>query len=423
MMNPSNTPLNRYGIFRKTGLFLFFGVVVLGTFFGGFLVPLLWIGTFLALGVMGMCLGYVATGQCPVCNEHLQVHKKRGGTRCRACGASLMIQDGRLWSLQSSSVNTPAASQSSQGPPARKPLLTRGYLMGIGICVLLFLLARFAADRPPADKQPDAGVGLEPATQIAGQDAESKSVESPAEKQVAGPQPARDPPARQPAADNKPTIPGLSAADVYAVFTEQGFALSTEAFPEEVDSGIRMPPSTLWECGKRGGGPLEPKVQIFGYSDSEIMNIRGFYFGTSSDARVIRRESRRLLEDVAAIEYTGSRPEEAKQWVRENVGQNAKTVIGPVSFELIAAAPRVRTLIIQPVSPHDAPLPGENGTNNRSVEPDPARLDELAAEKLRLAKKLLEKNGAAGRRWLQEVIDKYPDTDAAQEASMLLQGE
>lgn len=406
-MNQPSTPLNRYGIFRKTGLFLFFGLLAVSTFFAGFLIPLLWIGTLLALGVMGMCLGHVATGHCPVCNEHLEVHKKQGGTQCRGCGVSLMIQDGRLWSLQSSGVNSPAASQSSRGRPTRKPLLTGGCLIGLGICILLIALAWLAGDRPPAGKQPDAAVGSQAQTApAAGQDAGGGSLEIAEAK---------------PAADRGATIPGLSAAAVCTIFTKQGFDLSTEVLPEQIGAGVRLPGAILWECSQPGKqSTLRSNIHVFGYSDSEIVNVRGMYVGNSSDGRIIRRESRRLLEDVASIEYTGSRPGEAMRWVRENMGQNTKTVIGPVSFELTATSPRTRALVIQPVSEEYASSMSENERADASAAPDMNTLNALAAAKLRLAKILMEKNDAVGKKWLQEVIDEYPETEAAQEASVLL---
>lgn len=44
----------------------------------------------------------------------------------------------------------------------------------------------------------------------------------------------------------------------------------------------------------------------------------------------------------------------------------------------------------------------------------------LAASRLRLAEKLIDVNNAAAKRRLNELIDEFPDTDAAQEAAELL---
>ncbi len=46
--------------------------------------------------------------------------------------------------------------------------------------------------------------------------------------------------------------------------------------------------------------------------------------------------------------------------------------------------------------------------------------EENAASKLKLAKPLLETNKVAGRKRLQEIVDKYPDTPSAQQAKLLL---
>lgn len=52
--------------------------------------------------------------------------------------------------------------------------------------------------------------------------------------------------------------------------------------------------------------------------------------------------------------------------------------------------------------------------------PKPMSRDEVAASKLELAKDLMEKNPAAAKKRLQEIIDKYPQTEAAKEAADLL---
>ncbi len=52
--------------------------------------------------------------------------------------------------------------------------------------------------------------------------------------------------------------------------------------------------------------------------------------------------------------------------------------------------------------------------------PKPMSRDEVAASKLELAKDLMEKNPTAAKKRLQEIIDKYPQTEAAKESAKLL---
>jgi len=53
--------------------------------------------------------------------------------------------------------------------------------------------------------------------------------------------------------------------------------------------------------------------------------------------------------------------------------------------------------------------------------PVKASREEVAAAKLRLAKKLMDRKSQTGKRWLQEIVDEFPETQSAAEAAKLLE--
>ncbi len=96
-MNQVSSPLKKFGIFHKLSGFLICAFAALISLLLGFIVPFIWIFTFFAVGGMTMCIGYRASGDCPLCGESMEVAKKRGGVRCSGCRSSLVVQGGRLW--------------------------------------------------------------------------------------------------------------------------------------------------------------------------------------------------------------------------------------------------------------------------------------------------------------------------------------
>src|SRR4051812_46825146 len=87
---------------------------------------------------------------------------------------------------------------------------------------------------------------------------------------------------------------------------------------------------------------------------------------------------------------------------------NSTTVIGPVSFEIIARFPRSRMLMIQPAANVTATA---EVAATKAVDPE-----QRARHRLVAAKQLLKKRPEAGTRWLRELVEEYPDTQAAKEA-------
>ena len=77
--------LRKIGVFKKAVasfvIFIASGVL-------GFLFPPLWIVT---LCCPFFVLKYAAQGQCPVCGGRIEVKTRRGGAKCKQCGARLLV--------------------------------------------------------------------------------------------------------------------------------------------------------------------------------------------------------------------------------------------------------------------------------------------------------------------------------------------
>jgi hypothetical protein len=206
-------------------------------------------------------------------------------------------------------------------------------------------------------------------------------------------------------------IPGLSAADVHGNFTSRGFGLSSD---------FRDSANKIWRCTT--GTPIqnEMMIEIFGPSEAQITLVRATYINVSGDDRsaVTTTGSKPFLSELGNLIYDGSDTNRAQRWISSNVGNTKTTTIGHVSFELIAnpKAQRVRMLLIRPRSVVTDVADGNN------AEQDPVFREKKATSKVEMAKLIFnEKDNSVARKRLQQVIDDYPETEAAKQALKLLE--
>lgn len=231
-------------------------------------------------------------------------------------------------------------------------------------------------------------------------------------------------------------IPGLSAVNAYERFTAKGFKLSHRVDPAFVDSGIRFPENWIWMCTESIALHHESVVGVFGESPAQISEVRATYTNYSPDESKTNEDGREFLAYAASTPYNGSEPDVAQAWVKKNIGKNAKTTIGGVSFELFAGVPRVRTLMIQSPSGEQSTnkqtesvkaqstTPGTEPVNPKSTKPNRKTIERenAASSKLHLARLLFKKDRHKGKMRLQEIVDQFPDTAAAKEAQELMDG-
>lgn len=93
----------------------------------------------------------------------------------------------------------------------------------------------------------------------------------------------------------------------------------------------------------------------------------------------------------------------------------------PAKAELVEEMPAVQDPPeVEAVRVEDKSADDPKADQKREVKL-PASDEEVAAGKLKLAKPLIGKNQTSARKRLQEIIDKYPDTPAAEEAKGLLE--
>ncbi len=205
-------------------------------------------------------------------------------------------------------------------------------------------------------------------------------------------------------------IPGLAAVDVYGIFTSRGFSLAQ-------DFGDAS--NKIWRCTTEQHEQNRMTVEVFGSSDTRITWIRAIYVNISGDNRsaVTTAGSKPFLTELGNILYEGSDTHRAPRWINGNVGNTKTTTIGDVSFKLIAnpRVPRVRMLLIRPSSV-DTDVLDNNDPKQAAVF-----REKKASSKVEMAKLLFnDKDNLVARKRLQQVIDDYPETEAATEARKLL---
>ena len=135
------------------------------------------------------------------------------------------------------------------------------------------------------------------------------------------------------------TIHGLAAVDMHGNLTKKGFNLETIYGTREE--------RTVWICTDEDGG-CELKADAAGPGPTEIENVRGICRHLDGGNAVPK--AREFLGYLASLPYSGSEPERARKWVESHVGQNSKTTIGGVKFE-IKGVRSMRMLLMSPAGP------------------------------------------------------------------------
>ncbi len=141
-------------------------------------------------------------------------------------------------------------------------------------------------------------------------------------------------------------IPGLQPVDVYLNFTNKGFTLTKDlGGRDELSGGV----VNFWYC-EETTSQSQSRVTVMGPSATQVESVHAMFTYSGSSASDTDKHARDFLAYVATLPYDNARPADAKVWVQSNIGKNAKTTIGGVSFELFANAPRARILLLQVAS-------------------------------------------------------------------------
>lgn len=116
-------------------------------------------------------------------------------------------------------------------------------------------------------------------------------------------------------------IPDMIAADIYINFEERGFKVNKSIKNEGTDIHCNL--STP---------EVEYDVIITGCTPNKIISIEAMTIDYSGN----NLESvKAFIGYVATLQYKNSKPEEARQWVEENINTDgAKTTIGGVTFSI-----------------------------------------------------------------------------------------
>lgn len=130
-------------------------------------------------------------------------------------------------------------------------------------------------------------------------------------------------------------IKDITAASIYDPLEKKGFKIDKQ-FGSDI---------IFVDCD-RTQTDFNEHVRIAGESPNKINEIRADYTNYSSGKTV--NLAKPFLGFIATLPYEGSKPEEAKKWVEENLSKNAKTEINGVNFQIIANSKNICTLIITP---------------------------------------------------------------------------
>ncbi|MEI6914245.1 MAG: hypothetical protein WCL39_03850 [Armatimonadota bacterium] len=142
---------------------------------------------------------------------------------------------------------------------------------------------------------------------------------------------AKDQPSYQ--AESSKGISGVAPVDVYLNMEKQGFTTK-----KDFSNG-----KCMWSSSKTiNMTTYGVDVYSSNVNTVERVNAMG---GTTTD-KDADAVFRKFLGYVATLQYEGSQPEVARQWVESNIGSKGKMSIGGVTFEIDAPAPTGRWLSI-----------------------------------------------------------------------------
>lgn len=215
-------------------------------------------------------------------------------------------------------------------------------------------------------------------------------------------------------------IPGIQLADVSLNLTNKGFS---KTGPTKIGSIY----STTCKQSQVG---LEMICVIDGHTPSAVHRISANVLQTAFPEDQTSTVAAEFLSYVASIPFDGADTRANSDWVRDNIENGGQMTVGPVRFEIAANAPRSRILTIGIASetaelnhPHEATPASVETTTTQPVKSETdikAEEEKAAANALKLATSLRRKNQTAGNERLEEIIAKWPDTEAASEAKKLL---
>lgn len=119
---------------------------------------------------------------------------------------------------------------------------------------------------------------------------------------------------------NEKNIPGLMPVDIYLNLEEKGFETTKE-----------LNPCCSW-YSVSGSSPVRYLAEVYGNSASTVYRVNASV--TTTIDKNTKAIAKPFFGYIATLQYTGSNPEVARDWVEKNVGKKASTVIGGVTFEL-----------------------------------------------------------------------------------------
>ncbi len=136
-------------------------------------------------------------------------------------------------------------------------------------------------------------------------------------------------------------IKGIYASDIYLSLEERGFKTERKQMTSYDDKIIQY-----WICSYETSA-YKYEVYIYGYAPEKIYNIESTVIKYYQDQDIISLAND-FLGFMATTPYEESNPEEAKEWIQDNISKNNTITINGVTFEMFGETnPNARILEIR----------------------------------------------------------------------------
>lgn len=116
-------------------------------------------------------------------------------------------------------------------------------------------------------------------------------------------------------------IPGVMPVDVYLNLENEGFSTTKE-----------LNPCCSWFSVKGDMSSVRYLAEVYGNSASSFYRVNASV--TTTIDKNTNAIARPFFGYIATLNYSGSKPDDARKWVEKNIGKKAKTIIGGVTIEL-----------------------------------------------------------------------------------------
>lgn len=131
------------------------------------------------------------------------------------------------------------------------------------------------------------------------------------------------------------TIPGIMPVDVYLALEKEGFSTAKE-----------LSPCCTWYSSLGGNSPIIMTAETHGNSPSSVYRINARVVTTID--KNTKEVAKPFMGFLATLQYSGSQPELAREWVETNIGMRTSKRFGSALITLDHGADNALMMSITP---------------------------------------------------------------------------